>query len=107
MAPLNGFPSGLLLCSMLLFLRWKPPNRSWVKKNLCSTHDGEPRRFGVPLVPAYQGTKFGESAFPGTKTKISRSEVEFFIELRIVGNVHLPILPQQAPVGIDHCRGVV
>ena len=41
------------------------------------------------------------------QAQIARGEIKLLVKKRVIGNVHLPIRPQQRTVGIDDSRGVV
>ena len=44
----------------------------------------------------------------GFKTYVAWRKVEFFIESRVVGYMHLPIFARNGPIGIEHnCRVMI
>jgi hypothetical protein len=107
MASLDDFPCRLLLRAVLLLLGRQPSDRRGIKEDLCSGHSRETRGLGVPLIPADQHADAAEAGVPGAKAQVSGSEVELLVVLRVVGDVHLPILPEEPAVGVDDGRGVV
>ena len=68
---------------------------------------GEPRAFGIPLVPADQHADAAVARVEIRKAQIARREIEFLVVERIVGNVHLAVHAQQRAVGVEHRGRVV
>src|SRR4051812_28740689 len=91
---------------LLLFARM-PANRGWIKKDFRTLHRSEARAFGIPLVPADQHPDLRVFGAPGFESKIARREIKFFVEERVIGNVHLAVDAQQRTVRVDDRRGVV
>ena len=68
---------------------------------------GQPRGFGIPLVPTDAGADAAEPRVEAAESKIARREIKLFIVERIVGNVHLAIHARGAAVGVEDHRRVV
>ena len=41
------------------------------------------------------------------ETEVARSEIEFFVIGRVIGDVHLAVFPRDGAVGLKHHRRVV
>ena len=78
-----------------------------IEEDLRAAHGGQAGRFGIPLIPADQHADAAEPRVPGTKTQVAGGEVKFFVVLRVIGDVHLPVLAEHSAVGVDDGRGVV
>src|SRR5215204_5015823 len=90
-SPLNGFPGRVLTLAMLGFFPRVPSNGGWIKDNFSALHGGQPGSFGIPLVPTDQHADLAIAGGPGSKAEVAGCEIEFFIEQRIIRNVHLTI----------------
>ncbi len=101
MAPLNRFPRRLLRRTVLGLFRHQPADRGGIEEELCAGERGEPRRLRVPLVPADEHARLGKPGVPRAVAEIARREVELFVIVGVVRNVHLPVLAQVAAVGIE------
>jgi len=106
-AALDGFPGGMLSLAMFFFFRRMPADGGGIEENLGPLHRGETGSFGIPLIPANQNADFAIAGLPGAEAEVARCEIEFFVEQRIVGNVHLPVQAEERAVGIDDRGGVV
>ena len=91
-APLDRFPGRLLLGAVLRLLRREPTDGGWVEQDLGAAQGGEARGLRVPLVPADQHPDAAKAGVPASEAEVARGEVELLVVLRIVGNVHLPVL---------------
>ncbi len=89
------------------FFFGKPADRRRVKKNLRSREGGEARGFGIPLIPANADADFPERRFPRAEPEVARRKVKFFLEARILRNVHFPIFSEIRSVRVDDRRRVV
>src|SRR5208283_1043259 len=67
----------------------------------------EPRRLGVPLVPADQRSDPAHMSFKGPESEISGCEVELLVVTGVVRDVHLPVDPDYLPVRANDRRAVV
>src|SRR6476661_681185 len=104
---LNGFPRGMLGRSELLLLARMPANCRRIKNDFGTAQRGQPRRFGIPLVPANADSYFAMLGVPRLKPKVAGGEIKFLVIERIVWNVHLAVLAEQLAVRVDDCGGVV
>ena len=104
---LDGFPGGMLRRAEFLLFRWMPADRRWIENDLRAAQRGEPRRFGIPLVPANADADFAVLRLPRLKSEIARREIKFLVIQRIVRNVHLAIFAEQFSVCVDDRRGIV
>ena len=59
------------------------------------------------MIPANQHANLAVARVPGFETKIAGREIKFFVEQRVVGNVHLPVNAEQRAVGVNDRGGVV
>ena len=84
-----------------------PADGGGIKQNLRALHGGEAGGFGIPLVPANEHADFAEFRLPGAEAKIAGREIKFFVEQRVIGNVHLAIDAKERAIGIDDGGGVV
>ena len=55
---LDGFPRAVLAFAVFFFLARMPADGGRIKKDLRALHRGQPRGFGIPLVPANQHADF-------------------------------------------------
>ena len=99
--------AALLLGAVLGLLRRQPSDGGGVEQDLGAAQRGEPRRLRIPLVPADQHADPAEPRVPAAETEVAGREVELLVVLRIVGNVHLPVLAEIPAVGVDDGGGVV
>src|SRR5688500_18322175 len=98
MAPLDRLPGGLLLRPVLLLLPGQPSDGGGVKEDLGTGHGGETGGLRVPLVPADQHADPTEAGIPRAKAQVARGEIELLVVLRVVRNMHLPVLAQEPAV---------
>src|ERR1017187_3891900 len=106
-ASLDGLPRRLLALAILGLLRRQPADRGGIDKDFRALHCGEPGGFGIPLIPAHQHADAADLGVPDAKAEIARREIEFLVVLRVIRNVHLPVLAEILAGGIDHGGGVV
>lgn len=106
-APLDSLPGALLALAVLRLLCRKPTDRRWVEEDFGTRHRRESRGFGIPLIPANEHPDLADRSLPGPEAEVSRGEIELLVELRVVRDVHLPVLAEVPSVGIDHGSGVV
>src|ERR1700730_314352 len=78
-----------------------PADRRGIENNLGTAQSGQPRRLGIPLIPANTDTDFALARIPRLKSKIARREVKFLVVKRIVRDVHLSILAKEFSVRVD------
>ena len=107
MAALDRFPSAVLVYAVFGFFLRMPAYGRGVKENLRSLHRGQPRSFGVPLVPTNEHTDFPEFGVPCAEPGVAGRKIELLIVKRIIGNVHFPVDAEQAAVGVDNHGRVV
>ena len=107
MTALNRLPRRLLLGPVLFLLGGKPADRRRVEQDLGTAQGREPCRLGVPLVPADEHADPAVASVPGAEAQVARGEVELLVVLRVVRNVHLPVLAQILPVGVHHGGRIV
>ena len=103
---LDGAPRIILRFAKFVFLRRVPANCSGIKKYLGALQRGEPRAFGIPLVPANQRAQ-RPRRIDCLKAKIARREIVFLVIERIVGNMHLAVDAGDLAVGVKSDCGVV
>ncbi len=106
-AALDRLPGRLLLGPVLFLLGGKPADRGGIEEDLGPAHGGEPRRLGIPLVPADEHADAAVPRVPGPEAEVARREVELLVVLRVVRDVHLPVLAEILPVRVDDGGGVV
>ena len=104
---LDGFQCAVLAFAVFFFLAGMPADGGRVKKDLRALHGREPRGFGIPLVPADQHADFSVARLPGIETEVAGREIKFFVEQRIVRDVHLAIDAEQRTVRVNDGGGVV
>src|SRR5207245_7933894 len=95
---LNCFPGRMLRRAKFFSLARMPADGCRIKNNLGATQCGQPRRFGIPLVPANADTDLAALCFPGPKTEVTRREIKFLVIQRIVRGVNLEIFLVQSSV---------
>src|ERR1051326_2049340 len=88
---LNGFPSAVLIDTVLFFLRGMPANRRGIKKNFRALQRCQPRAFRIPLIPTNEYSDLAVARIPRAKALIARREIELLIKERIIRNVHFPV----------------
>src|SRR5260221_1171301 len=120
---LNRAPRIHLRGAEFVLFRGMPADGRGIEENVGPEKARDARRLRVPLIPADQHTDLCEARVPDAEAAgllgdltdgvdavvvggVSRDEVVFLVEERIVRNVHLPIHPEQRSVGIDDCRRV-
>ena len=84
-----------------------PADRGRIKQNLRAAQRGQSRRFRIPLVPANADADFPVRRRPGLKPEIARREIKLLVIRGIIRDVHLAILAQVLPIGVDDGGGVV
>ena len=89
------------------FLLGEPTDGGRVEEDLRAAEGGEARGLGVPLVPANEHADVAVRGPPGAETQVAGGEVEFLLEARVLGDVHLAVLAEHGAVGVDDGRGVV
>ena len=107
MAALNGFPGVVLVHAIFLFFARMPADGGGIKQDLRALQRGEPRGFGIPLVPANQHADFAVTRPPRLEAEVAGREIKFFIEQRVVGNVHLAVDTEERTIGVNDGGGVV
>ena len=106
-ATMRQHPCIALAVFFILRIGRVPANRGGIQQQLGTGQRHHARRFRVPLVPAHQYAEFAHRGLNGGKTQITGGEIEFFVEARIVRDVHLAVLAGQRAVGVKHHGGVV
>src|ERR1700682_2756257 len=104
---MHNMPGVVLSFTQFFLLIWMPANSCRIKKHLRSLQRSQPRAFGIPLVPANQGSYSAHLRIKRLETEVARSEVILFVIKRIVRNVHLAVHAAQASVCVKHYRGIV
>ena len=104
---LDRFPGGMLRGAKFLFLGWMPADGCRIKNNFRAAQRGQPRRLGIPLVPANAHADLSLGRFPCLKSQIARRKIKFLMIQRIVRDMHFAIFAEQLSVRVDDDRGVV
>ena len=107
MRPLDGLPRIILRRAKLVFFCRMPADGGWIKQHLGALQSGEPRAFGIPLVPANQRAHASKSRVHSLKAQIPRRKVILFVVQRIVRDVHLAINAGDGPIAVQRGRGIV
>ena len=89
------------------FLAGMPADGGGVEEDLRALQRGQPRGFGIPLVPADQHADLAVAGLPGAEAEVARREIELLVVKRVVRDVHLAVDAQQRAVGVNDRRGVV
>src|SRR5260370_33882615 len=89
-----------------LFVRM-PADAGGRKNYLRAAKRGNARAFRIPLVPADLHANFALLCLEIGEAESAGSEIKFFLVQRLVGNVDLSVLPDEAAVGIENGAGVV
>src|SRR5262245_61008277 len=97
----------MLAGAVLLFLAGMPSDGGRVEENLSSAQRRQTSRLRVPLIPANQNSDPSIPGLPDREAEVSRREIELFMVERIVGNMHLAVLSQIVPIGIENGSGIV
>ncbi len=84
-----------------------PSDRGRIKNDLRARHRDEPRRLRIPLIPAHQDAELAARGLMRGEVEIAGSEIIFFVEARIVGDMHLAVAPGDLAAGINHDCGIV
>src|SRR6185436_4795183 len=80
--PLNSLPRVALRRSVLFFLVGMPTNRGGIEDHVCATKRGQPRAFGIPLVPADQRPDLSGRRVEYSKPEIARREIKLLVVSR-------------------------
>ena len=72
-----------------------------------SMHGHQSRRFGIPLIPANQYAEASDGRRDGGKAQVAGREIELFVIGRVIGDVHLAILPCDSAVPLQHDGRIV
>ena len=107
MAALDGLPGVVLAFAEFCPFAGMPADGGGVKKNFRALQRGQPRGFGIPLVPANQHADFAVARRPRLEAGVAGCEIKFLVIKRVVGNVHLAVAAEQRAVGVNHGGGVV
>ena len=97
----------MLAAAVFFFFLGMPTDRGRVEKDLRPLKSRESGGLGIPLIPANTDANPAESRVPCSKAEVPRSEVKFLVKKRIVWDVHLPVFPEECPVGINDGGGIV
>ena len=89
------------------FLGRMPADRRGIEQNLRALQRGQPRAFGIPLVPADQRSHTPDAGVESAVAEITGSEVVLFVVERIIRDVHLAVKAAQRPIRIEEDGGVV
>src|SRR5690242_7728800 len=106
-AALNRFPGIELRGAELRFFVRMPANACGIENYMRAPERGETRAFGIPLVPADLHANARVSRVEIWKSKIAWREIKFFVIQRIIGNVHLAVLPEERSVSVQNRDTVV
>ena len=75
-----------------------PADGGGVEQQLGAGQRHQPRRFRIPLVPAHQHAEFAHRGVDRLEAEVAGREVELLVIRRIVGDVHLAVVPGDAAV---------
>jgi len=84
-----------------------PSNRGRIEDNIRAFECGQPRAFGIPLVPADQSADPSNHGIESAKAQIARCEVELLVVSGIIRYVHLAIDARDFAFGVDDGGAVV
>ena len=107
MAALHGPPCVALRRAELCLLPRVPTDGGRVEHDRRAVQRRQPCRLGEPLVPADQHADPSVPRRPRAEAEVARREVKLLVVAGIIRNVHLPVQPRHASVGINHDRRVV
>ena len=96
----------MLFLSEFRFFGGHPADGGGVEEDAGSVHGGEAGTFRVPLIPADENADAADGSVPCAEAAVAGSEVVFFLELGVVGYVHLAVGTEERPVRIDHAAGI-
>src|ERR1700735_3253751 len=88
-------------------LAMPPSDGRRIEKDLRTGHRGEPRGFGEPLIPAYEGADRSVRRGMRDEIEIAGGEIEFLVVARVVGDVHLAVAADDFSGLVDDGGGVV
>src|ERR1019366_10713286 len=97
----------MLLDTELGFFARVPADRGRVDEDLGALHGRQAGGFGEPLIPANQNADAAKARVESAKAEIAGSEIVFFVEERILRDVHLAIKTEDGAVRIEDHRGIV
>ena len=101
---LPGFPLRLVLFGPVVRM---VANSGRVKQDLGAAQRGEPCALGKPLVPADEHPNPRVAGVEGAKSEVAGGKVELLVIERVIRDMHLAVLAEERPVGIDDNRGVM
>ena len=108
MGALCQLPGSQLVCPKFCPFGGMPADSRRVEENLGPGQSSQSRCLGVPLVPTDKHTDFTERRVNRLKPQITRCEIIFFIEKRVIGDMHFPVRSKQCSIGAVHqCRVVI
>src|SRR5689334_23017004 len=84
-----------------------PSDSGRIEEYLRAGHRRQPRRFGKPLIPAYQHTYIGRAGMVVDEIEVTRGEIKFLVITRIVRNMHFAIMAGYCAGTIQYQRGIV
>src|SRR5438128_1357033 len=100
-AALNQFPGVVLVRTLLFFLPRMPADGRRIQQDIRAMQGRKSRGFGKPLVPANADADSGVARLPGAEAKVAGREIKFFVEQRVVRDVHLAIAAGQRTVRVN------
>jgi hypothetical protein len=84
-----------------------PADRGGIEQDRRAFQRGQAGGLGIPLIPADQHAEGAEAGLEGFEAEVAGGEIIFFVEARVVRDVHLAVEAEQRAVGIQHRDGVV
>src|SRR5579884_171570 len=104
---LDGLPGVVLHLAVLPFFRRMPADRGGIKKHLRPPQRHQPRRLGIPLIPADQRPDASKLCVKREVTVIAGGEVVLLVIQRVVGNVGLAVDIYDRAVRVNNSYTVV
>src|SRR5690606_40077657 len=84
-------PCTMLVGAILFFLLGVPSNCSRIKQYFSPLKRGQSRGLWIPLIPADERSDFSLFSRKSSETSVSWGEIKFFIEMRIIRNMHFAV----------------
>ena len=104
---LDGFPRSVLALAVFGLFAGMPADGGRVEKDFRALHGSQAGGFGIPLVPADEDADLGVTGLPRAEAEVAGSEIELFVEERVVRYVHLAVDAKEGAVGVNDGGGVM
>ncbi len=104
---LRGLPGVALRLVDRRILAIEPADRGGIDEHVRAGERRQSRAFREPLIPAHEDTELAARRLVHAEAEIAGREVELLVEERVVGNVHLAVLADDAAVRIEYGGSIV